>query len=128
MLLLLLLLSRFSRVRLCAAHRQQHTRLPHPWDSPGKSTGVGCHSLSLAPPGKSSSGSKISQIMKVNPAREKTGSGFKLEDKYLWQCRRMKSQRRNDQKNRKSRSNLSGAEQRGVSDGFSQVLQNSGLS
>ena len=24
-------------------HRQQPTRLPHPWDSPGKSTGVGCH-------------------------------------------------------------------------------------
>ena len=26
-------------------HRQQPTRLPHPWDSPGKSTGVGCHFL-----------------------------------------------------------------------------------
>ena len=26
-------------------HRQQHTRLPHPWDSPGKNTGVGCHFL-----------------------------------------------------------------------------------
>ena len=24
-------------------HRRQPTRLPHPWDSPGKSTGVGCH-------------------------------------------------------------------------------------
>ena len=24
-------------------HRQQPTRLLHPWDSPGKSTGVGCH-------------------------------------------------------------------------------------
>ena len=24
-------------------HRQQPTRLPHPWDSPGKNTGVGCH-------------------------------------------------------------------------------------
>ena len=24
-------------------HRQQPTRLPHPWDSPGKDTGVGCH-------------------------------------------------------------------------------------
>ena len=40
----------------------------------------------------------------------------------------MKSQRRNDQKNRKSRSNLSGAEQRGVNDGFSQMLQNGELS
>ena len=42
---LLLLLSCFSRVRLCATHRQQPTRLPRPWDSPGKNTGVGCHFL-----------------------------------------------------------------------------------
>ena len=26
-------------------HRQQPTRLPHPSDSPGKNTGVGCHFL-----------------------------------------------------------------------------------
>ena len=26
-------------------HRWQPTRLLHPWDSPGKSTGVGCHFL-----------------------------------------------------------------------------------
>ena len=26
-------------------HRWQPTRLPHPWDSPGKNTGVGCHCL-----------------------------------------------------------------------------------
>ena len=26
-------------------HRQQPTRLPRPWDSPGKITGVGCHFL-----------------------------------------------------------------------------------
>ena len=26
-------------------HRQQPTRLPHPWDYPGKKTGVGCHFL-----------------------------------------------------------------------------------
>ena len=24
-------------------HRRQRTRLCHPWDSPGKNTGVGCH-------------------------------------------------------------------------------------
>ena len=90
---LLLLLSHFSRVRLCATpktaahqaslslgfsrqghwsglpfpspmhesekrkqscsvmsnsswpHEQQPTRLLHPWDSPGESTGVGCHCL-----------------------------------------------------------------------------------
>ena len=26
-------------------HRWQPTRLPHPWDSPEKNTGVGCHFL-----------------------------------------------------------------------------------
>ena len=26
-------------------HRRQPSRLPHPWDFPGKSTGVGCHCL-----------------------------------------------------------------------------------
>ena len=26
-------------------HRWQPTKLPHPWDSPGKNTGVGCHWL-----------------------------------------------------------------------------------
>ena len=26
-------------------HRRQPTRLPPPWDSPGKNTGVGCHFL-----------------------------------------------------------------------------------
>ena len=36
----LLLLSHFSRVRLCVT-----TRLPGPCDSPGKNTGVGCHFL-----------------------------------------------------------------------------------
>ena len=36
----MLLLSHFSRVRLCAT-----PRLPRPWDSPGKNTGVGCHFL-----------------------------------------------------------------------------------
>ena len=42
---LLLLLSRFSHVRLCVTHNQQPTRLRRPWDSPGKNTGVGCHFL-----------------------------------------------------------------------------------
>ena len=26
-------------------HRREPTRLPHPWDSPGKNTGVSCHFL-----------------------------------------------------------------------------------
>ena len=32
----------FNSVR---PHRWQPTRLPHPWDSPGKNTRVGCHFL-----------------------------------------------------------------------------------
>ena len=42
-MLLLLLLSPFSRVRLCAT--PETDGLPRPWDSPGKNTGVGCHFL-----------------------------------------------------------------------------------
>ena len=44
-MMLLLLLSHFSRVRLCATPETAATRLPCPWDSPGKNTGVGCHFL-----------------------------------------------------------------------------------
>ena len=42
---LLLLLSRFSRVRLCATPYTAAHQAPRPWDSPGKNTGVGCHFL-----------------------------------------------------------------------------------
>ena len=45
MLLLLLLLSRFSHVRLCATPYTAAHQAPHPWDSPSKNTGVGCHFL-----------------------------------------------------------------------------------
>ena len=41
-------------------HRQKPTRLPRPWDSPGKNTGVGCHFLL--------------QFMKVKSEREVTQS------------------------------------------------------
>ena len=44
-LLLLLLLSHFSVSVSVRPHRRQPTRLPRPWDSPGKNTGVGCHFL-----------------------------------------------------------------------------------
>ena len=33
-------------------HRRQPTRLPRPWDSPGKNTGVGCHFLLQCMKGK----------------------------------------------------------------------------
>ena len=45
MKLLLLLLSRFSHVRLCVTPETAPTRFPRPWGSPGKNTGVGCHFL-----------------------------------------------------------------------------------
>ena len=45
-------------------HRLQPTRLPRPWDSPGKNTGVGCHVLL--------------QCMKVKSEREVTQSCLTL--------------------------------------------------
>ena len=45
-------------------HRQQPTRLPHPWDSPGKNTGVDCYFLL--------------QCMKVKSEREVTQSCLTL--------------------------------------------------
>ena len=44
-LLLLLLLSRFSRVQLCATPETAAHQAPLSLDSPGKNTGVGCHFL-----------------------------------------------------------------------------------
>ena len=38
------------------SHRWQPTRLPRPWDSPGKNTGVGCHFLLQCMKVKSESG------------------------------------------------------------------------
>ena len=43
--MLLLLLSHFRVSDSVRPHRRQPTRFPHPWDSPGKNTGVGCHFL-----------------------------------------------------------------------------------
>ena len=42
---MLLLLSHFSRVWLCATPQMAAHWFHHPWDSPGKNTGVGCHLL-----------------------------------------------------------------------------------
>ena len=47
-------------------HRWHPTRLPHPWDSPGKNTGVGCHFLL--------------QCMKVKSEREVAQSCSNLRD------------------------------------------------
>ena len=59
-MLLLLLLSCFSRVRLCATPQKAAHQASRPWDSPGKNTGVGCHFLL--------------QCMKVNSESEVTQS------------------------------------------------------
>ena len=40
-----MLLIRISRVRLHATPQMAAHQAPHPWDSPGKNTGVGCHFL-----------------------------------------------------------------------------------
>ena len=40
-------------------HRRKPTRLPRPWDSPGKNTGVGCHFLLQCM--KVKSGSEVAQ-------------------------------------------------------------------
>ena len=47
-------------------HRRQPTRLPRPWDSPGRNTGVGCHFLL--------------QCMKVKSESEVTQSSPTLSD------------------------------------------------
>ena len=57
--LLLLLLSRLSRVRLCATPETAAHQAPRPWDSPGKNTGVGCHFLLQCM--KVKSGSEVAQ-------------------------------------------------------------------
>ena len=45
--MLLLLLSHFSRVRLCATPQMAAHQAPLSWDFPGKSTGEGCHCNSV---------------------------------------------------------------------------------
>ena len=47
-------------------HRRPPTRLPHPWDSPGKNTGVGCHFLL--------------QCVKLNSESEVAQSSMTLSD------------------------------------------------
>ena len=42
---MLLLLSHFSRVRLCATPETAAHQAPRPWGSPGKNARVGCHFL-----------------------------------------------------------------------------------
>ena len=48
-------------------HRGQPTRFPHPWDSPGKNTGVGCHFLLQCMKVKSESGVAQSCLTLATP-------------------------------------------------------------
>ena len=50
---------------LCNPPRRQSPRLPRPWDSPGKNTGVGCHFLL--------------QCMKVKEKSEKAGLKLNIQ-------------------------------------------------
>ena len=65
-MLLLLLLSLFSHVRLCATPETVAHQAPPSLDSPGKNTGVGCHFLL--------------QCMKVKSEREAAQSCLTLSD------------------------------------------------
>ena len=56
---MLLLLSHFSRVWLCATPQMAAHQASRPWDSPGKNTGVGCHFLLQCTQVKS--GSEVAQ-------------------------------------------------------------------
>ena len=49
-------------------YREQLTRLPRPWDSPGKNTGVGCHFLL-----------QKSLLMKVKEDSEKVGLKLNIQ-------------------------------------------------
>ena len=84
-------------------HRRQPTRLPHPWDSPGKNTGVGCHFLLQCMKVKSERKVTHSCLTPSDPhglqptrlpcpwdsPGKKTGVGCH----FLLQCRKVKSER-----------------------------------
>ena len=67
LLLLLLLLSRSVVSDSVRPHRRQPTRLPHPWDSPGKKNGAGCHFLLQCMKVKSESEVAQSHLTLSNP-------------------------------------------------------------
>ena len=53
-------------------HRRQPTRLPRPWDSPGKDTGVGCHFLLQCMKMKS----KVKSLGRVQPSETPWAAAF----------------------------------------------------
>ena len=81
-------------------HRWQPTRLPRPWDSPGKNTGVGCHFLLQCRKVKSESRSVMSDSMRPHrwqPTRlhhpwDSPGKNTGVGCHFLLQCRKVKSE------------------------------------
>ena len=91
------MLSHFSRVRLCVTPYTVATRLPRPWDSPGKNTGVGCHFLLQCVKVKSES--KIAQSCQTlhdpidcSPPRDSPGKNTGVDYHFLLQCMKVKSE------------------------------------
>ena len=75
----------FNSVR---PHRWQPTRLPSPWDSPGKNTGVVCHFLlSITQSKIMTSGPTVSWEMEVEKTETETDYLFwlKIHCRWWWQ-------------------------------------------
>ena len=76
-------------------YRRQPTRLPHPWDSPGKNTGVGCHFLLQRMKVKSQSEVAQSCPTLSDPVDcSLPGSSIHgiFQDRYMYMCKKHKNQ------------------------------------
>ena len=68
-------------------HRRQPTRLPRPWDSPGKNTGVGCHFLLQCMKVKSKSESLSRFRLLATPWALHTYSNYRASVyNFFWSC------------------------------------------
>ena len=66
-------------------HRRQPTRLTHPWDSPGKNTGVGCHFLPHCMKVKMKSLSRVTLATPWTAAHQAPPSmGFSRQEYWSW--------------------------------------------
>ena len=61
-------------------HRRQPTRLPGPWDSPGKNTGVACHFLLQCMKVESESSNASKVMLKILQARLQQYVNHELPD------------------------------------------------
>ena len=83
------LLSRFSRARLCGP-----ARLPRPWDSPGRNTGVGCHFLLQSMKEKGESLSRVRLFKAPWTAAHQTLPSMGFSRQECWSGRRRLPQRK----------------------------------